>query len=180
VLFGKRPRRSARRPHKCASLFGKRSVALPLDPRKSPWKRGDLCTRGFQIAGFVVSSTPEFLEVRWKDCVERIPADQIDSVIRLAHADGPSPSGEKTNLETLLALEALEHIGALARNRNYKNAREKTESDNFIRRAYATNGCHWDKKNSTNLARLALEPENVGLGFKIQERLHKLFCKNAH
>jgi hypothetical protein len=130
--------------------------------------------------GLVVSSTPEFLEVRWKDCVERIPADQIDSVIRLAHADAPSASGEKTNLETLLALETLEHIETLARNIKFKNAREKTEADNFIRRAYATNGCCWDKKNSTNLARLALEPEKVGLGFKIQERLHKAFCKNSH
>jgi hypothetical protein len=159
---------------------GKRSVALPLDPRKSPWKRGDLCTRRFQIAGFVVSSTPEFLEVRWKDCVERIPADEIDSVIRLGHADGPSPSGEKTNLETLLALETLEHIGMLTRNRKFKNAREKTEAENFIRRAYAPDACYWDKKNAINLTRLALEPEKVGLGFKIRERLHKVFCKNAH
>jgi hypothetical protein len=132
------------------------------------------------MAGLVVSSTPQFLEVRWKDCVERIPADEVDSVIRLAHADGPSGSGEKTNLETLLTLEALEHIGTLAKNRKYKNAREKREADNFIRRAYATNGCYWDKKNSTNLVRLALEPEKVGLVFKIQERLHKVFCKSAH
>jgi hypothetical protein len=132
------------------------------------------------MAGLVVSSTPQFLEVRWKDCVERIPADQIDSVIRLGHADGPSPSGEKTNLETLLTLEALEHIGTSAKNRKFKNAHEKTEADGFIRRAYATNGCYWDKKNSISLARLALEPEKVGLVFKIHERLHRVFCKNAH
>jgi len=132
------------------------------------------------MAGLVASYTPEHLEVRWKDCVERIPADEIDSVIRLAHADGPSANGEQTNLETLLALEALEHIGTLTKNRKFKNAREKSEADNFIRRAYATSSCYWDKKNSTNLARLALEPEKVGLGFKIQERLHKVFCKNTH
>jgi hypothetical protein len=155
-------------------------MALPLDPRKSPWKRGDVCARGFQMAGLVVSCTPEFLEVRWKDCVERIPADEIDSVIRLAHADGPSASGERTNLETLVTLEALEHIGTLAKNRKFKNAREKTEADNFIRRAYAPDACYWDKKNAIYLTRLALEPEKVGLRFKIQERLHKVFCKNAH
>jgi hypothetical protein len=155
-------------------------MALPLDPRKSPWKRGDVCTRGFQMAALVASCTPEFLEVRWKDCIERIPADEIDSVIRLAHADGPSASGEQTNLDTLLAVEALENIENLAKNRKYKNAREKAEADSFIRRAFAPNGCYWDTKNSTNLTRLALEPEKVGLVFKIQERLHKVFCKNAH
>lgn len=155
-------------------------MALPLDPRKSPWKRGDLCTRGFRMSGFVVSCTPEHLEVRWPDCVERIPADEIDSLVRLAHADGSSPSGEKTNLETLLTLEALERIGTLARNRKFKNARQKAEADNFIRRAHAPDACYWDKENAINLTRLALEPEKVSLVFKIEERLHKVFCKNAH
>ena len=107
-------------------------------------------------------------------------ADEIESLVRLAHADGPSPSGEKTNLETLLTLEALERIGTLARNRKFKNARQKAEADNFIRRAYAPDACYWDKKNAINLTRLALEPEKVSLVFKIEERLHKVFCKNAH
>ncbi len=155
-------------------------MTLPLDPRKSPWKRGDVCTRGFRMAGLVARCTPEYLEVRWPDCVERIRADEIESLVRLAHADGPSASGERTNLETLVTLEALEHIGTLAKNKKFKNAREKSEADNFIRRAYAPNGCYWDKKNSTNLTQLALEPEKVGLVFKIQERLHRVFCKNAH
>jgi hypothetical protein len=126
-------------------------MTLPLDPRKSPWKRGDVCSRGFRMAGLVASCTPEYLEVRWKDCVERIPADEIDNVIRLAHADGPSAGDEQTNLGTFLALEALEHVGTQAKNRKLKNARERSEADNFIRRAYAPNGCYWDKKNSTNL-----------------------------
>ena len=155
-------------------------MTLPLDPRKSPWKRGDVCSRGFRMAGLVASCTPEYLEVRWKDCVERIPADEVDSVIRLAHADGLSGSDERTNLETLLALEALEHFGMSTKNRKFKNAQEKSEADNLIRRAYATTGCYWDKENSTNLTRLALEPEKVSLGFKIQERIHRVFCKNAH
>jgi hypothetical protein len=36
-----------------------------LDPRKSPWKRGDVCTKGFERNGFVLNHTPEYLEVRW-------------------------------------------------------------------------------------------------------------------
>ncbi len=99
------------------------------------------------MAGLVASCTPEYLEVRWKDCVERIPADEVDSVIRLAHADGLSGSDERTNLETLLALEALEHFGMSTKNRKFKNAQEKSEADNLIRRAYATTGCYWDKEN---------------------------------
>jgi hypothetical protein len=49
-----------------------------LDPRINSWKRGDFCTRGFQEAGFVVSYTVEYLEVRWngKRGTEKVPSDQ--------------------------------------------------------------------------------------------------------
>lgn len=32
-----------------------------LDPRKNPWKRGDICTRGFEKNGFVLTRTAEYL-----------------------------------------------------------------------------------------------------------------------
>jgi hypothetical protein len=54
----------------------------PLDPRESPWKRGDVCTLGFKKSGFVLNHTPEYLEVRWMSSdegVERIPAEEIDT-----------------------------------------------------------------------------------------------------
>jgi hypothetical protein len=60
----------------------------PLDPRKSLWKRGDVCTRGFETVGFVLSHTPEYLEVRWhgrdgNDTIEKVAACEVDDILPL-------------------------------------------------------------------------------------------------
>jgi hypothetical protein len=150
----------------------------PLDPRKSPWKRGDVCTRGSETAGFVLSYTSEYLEVRWNghDGIEKVPTHEIDDILRVAYADGVSPSGHGTNLESLEAIEALERIRNAATNRTFKTDRERSAADDLVRRSSATDGCAWDKKNSNRLLTLALHPETVGVIFKLHERLHRLLC----
>ena len=153
---------------------------LSLDPRKSPWKRGDLCTRGFKQTGFVLNHTPEYLEVRWMGnrTVEQIPAENIDDLLRVAHADSRGDDG-RTHLETLESLEALSRIqdGIAERMKRVKNESEKRELDYLTRRLFAANKCEWDETNTTVLWRLFLEPENVGRIFKIRDRIHRVFCK---
>lgn len=150
----------------------------PLNPRKSPWKRGDVCTRGSEKAGFILSYTPEYLEIRWngRDGIERVPASQVDEILRVAHAEGPSLAGQGTNLQTLETIEALERVRNAAANRTFKNEHEKREVDNLIERSFATDGCAWDKRNSNHLLTLALQPETVGIIFKLRERVHRLLC----
>jgi len=79
-----------------------------LDPHENPWKRGDVCTRGFEKVGFVLSYTSACLEIRWNrpDSIERVPADEVDDILRVAHADGLSPAGQRTNLESLESLDS--------------------------------------------------------------------------
>src|SRR5208337_2548202 len=98
----------------------------PLDPRKSPWHRGDVVTLGFKKNGFVLSHTPEYLEVRWMShdgvdavdaIVEKIPTEDVDSVLRVMHADSIAPDGDKTCLESLEAIEALERVQLAVANR---------------------------------------------------------------
>jgi hypothetical protein len=156
----------------------------PLDPRKSLWKRGDVCTRGFETVGFVLSYTPEYLEVRWhgrdgNDTIEKVAACEVDDILRVAHADQISPPGDRTNLENLEVIEALESVGSAAANRTFKNDRERIEADNLVRRSFATDGCGWDKKHANQLLALALKPETVGIIFKLRERLHRLFCSRT-
>jgi hypothetical protein len=153
----------------------------PLDPRKSPWKRGDVCTRGFETVGFVRSYTSEYLEILWNgrdgtDKIEEVPAGEVDDILRVAHADSVSPSGRGTNLESLEALEALEGLREAIANRTFRSDRERGGSDNLVRRSFATDGCDWDRKNSKQLLTLALRPETVGVVFKVRERVHRLFC----
>ncbi len=73
------------------------SEQKPLDPRKSPWKRGDVCSLGFEKHCFVMSYTLEYLEVRWMSdgSIERIPADTVDTVLRVAHGDSLGPDGRR-------------------------------------------------------------------------------------
>jgi hypothetical protein len=127
-----------------------------LDPRVNPWKRGDVCTSHFDRVGFVVNCTREYLEVWWTQSggVEKVPADQMDYLLRVGHADGPSPDGNRTNLESLQLLEALEAIRTALAERTFKNDDEKREADNLVRRALATDGCSWDKKNAAQLLAL--------------------------
>ena len=153
----------------------------PLDPRKSPWKRGDICTRGFKAVGFVLNHTTEYLEIRWNEGgTERIPADEIDDILRVAHADGIIPGEHRTNLELLEDLVALECVRSAVVNRSFKNAREKKRADSLAARSFATDGCEWDKKNANQLFTLAFQPETVGIIFKFRERLHRLLCRRNH
>jgi hypothetical protein len=62
----------------------------PLDPRKTPYTRGDFVTRGFKKAGLVTAHTPTYLEVRWNeagnegnDKIERVPTADIDTLVRV-------------------------------------------------------------------------------------------------
>jgi hypothetical protein len=150
----------------------------PLDPRKSPWKRGDVCTLGFEKVGFVLSYTPEYLEIRWEGgIIEKRLAPEIEDILRVAHADSFAPGDPpKTNLELLRTIEALERIGNAAANRTFKNDGEKNEAGNLLARSFATDGCDWDKRNSSQLLALAIQPETTGVIFKLRERFHRLFC----
>jgi hypothetical protein len=154
----------------------------PLDPRKTPYTRGDVVTLGFKKSGLVTEFTSTYLEVRWneegEDKIERIPTANIDNLLRIAHADALSVSGKKTNLENLQVLEALDHIRALTveRMKTIKSPREQMEVNGLIERAHATDGCEWDKQHYVKLMQLALEPQKVGLLFKIQERMHRMVC----
>lgn len=153
----------------------------PLDPRKSPWKRGDVCTSGFTKTGFVLSYTPEYLEVRWtaRGGVEKIPTEEIENLLRTAHADSPSTDGTKTNLELLEAVEALSRISEALKERmaTVKNDNEKKELDRLSRRIFATDKCDWDDKNHVKILRLLIDPKNAGVIFKFRDRLHRVFCK---
>lgn len=61
----------------------------PLDPRKSPWKRGDVCTLGFEKVGFVLSYTPEYLEIRWEGgIIEKRLAPEIEDILTKSGARG--------------------------------------------------------------------------------------------
>lgn len=151
-----------------------------LDPRKNPWKRGDLCTRGLKNRGFVLSHAPEYLEVRWMgdEGVERIPAENIDDLLRAAHADSLAPGG-RTYLETLESLEGLRFIseGIKERMKTVKTKAEEEELNRLVRRIATVDECAWDKQNYTNLIGMLIQPEEVGFVFKLRDRIHQPFCK---
>lgn len=151
-----------------------------LDPRKSPWKRGDICTLGFEKLCFVLDHTPEYLEVRWMndDGVERIPADRIDLLLRVAHADAIGPDGRRTNLEYLQASEALDALkhGIAERMKAIKSEKEKQELDRLTRRIFAEGKCKWDTRHVGELMVLLTAPGTLKVGFKIRERIHRIFC----
>ena len=147
-------------------------TAPSLDPRKTPYKRGDVVTLGFTKVGLVREFTPAYLEVRWNDAgnegndkIERIPMADIDNLVRVAHADALSPGGSRTNLQTLEDIESLERVRALAaeRMKTIKSPSEQAHVNSLIARANATDGCDWDKQHYVLLMKLALEPWNVGL-----------------
>jgi hypothetical protein len=154
----------------------------PLDPRKSPWKRGDVCTLGFEKNGFVVDCSSQHFEVRWipGGIVEQIPAGDIDNLLRVAHADSLSPDGRRTNLQFLEAVESLSHVQkALAERINtVKDENEKKELDRLARRIFAEDGCEWDKKHRAQLLTVLVEPKGLGVIFRFRERLHRLFCSS--
>jgi hypothetical protein len=156
-------------------------TSLPLDPRKSPWKRGDVCTSGFKTNGFVTNATPECLEVLWmpEHTVEQVPAGQMDDLLRVAHADSLSAGNTQTNLEVLAVIESLDRIQVAITDRaaGCKSEREKEELNVLIRRSFAKDGCAWDRAHAADLFALAVEPHNVGIVFRLQDRAHRLFRK---
>ena len=150
-----------------------------LDPRKSPWKRGDVCTRGFKKQCFVLNPSLEYFEVRWDDdSIERIPSDAIDNLLRVAHADSLGPDGRRTNLENLQALEALDFVehGLSERKNSLKSEKERQVLDRMIRRMFTEGKCRWDTLHASELMTLVVAPGKVGIAFRIRERIHRIFC----
>src|ERR1039457_161639 len=146
-----------------------------LDPSKSPWKRGDVCTRAFEKPGFVLNHTSEYLEVRWSDdSIERIPSDAMDSLLRVGHADSFGPDGRRTNLESLQSLEALDFLqhGMTERIKTLRSEKEKKELDRLVRRLFSEGQCKWDAQHVAQLTILLTAPQNVGIVLRIQERIH--------
>jgi len=151
-----------------------------LDPRKSPWRRGDVCTRGFEKNGFVLNPAPEYFEVRWMNdaSIERIPSDAIDDLLRVAHADSLGPDGRRTNMEYLQAFEGLEFLkhGLSERVNALKSEKERQVLDRIVRRVFAEGECRWDALHAAELTKLLAAPGSVGLAFRIRERIHRIFC----
>jgi hypothetical protein len=151
-----------------------------LDPRKSPWRRGDVCTRAFEKSGFVIDHTSEYLEVRWikEETIERIPTLEVDNLFRVAHADSLTPDGQRTNLESLEAIETLDALqNAIAgRMKTLTTDREKEQADHLVRRIFSRGQCEWDARHATQLTLLLTGPQNVGVVFRIRERIHRIFC----
>ncbi|MGO9589845.1 MAG: hypothetical protein ACLP3K_07345 [Candidatus Acidiferrales bacterium] len=155
----------------------------PLDPRKFPWHRGDVVTRGFEKNGFVLDATPEYLEVMWQGPghnTERLTLLEADNLVRVGHASSLSAGDEaKTNLEVLETLLALDRMKEAMQRRmsTIKTKEEETTVNSLIQRSFDKEGCAWDLAHRAQLFRLAVEPSNVGWMFKIQERLHRRSCK---
>jgi hypothetical protein len=150
-----------------------------LDPLKSPWKRGDVCTRGFEKPAFVLNPAPECFEVRWNDdSVERIPSGAIDNLVRVAHEDGLGPDGQRTNLGYLQSLEALDLLqhGLAERSKTIKSEKERRSLDHLVRRIFSDGKCKWDAAHTTELTMLLTSPGSVGIIFRIRERIHRIFC----
>ena len=150
-----------------------------LDPHKSPWKRGDVCTKAFEKSGFVLNHTSEYLEVRWSDeSIERIPALDVDNLTRVAHADSLAPNGQRTNLESLQAIETLDFLQhAIAeRVKTLTTDREKEQLDHLVRRIFSGEQCEWDARHATQLTLMLTGQQNVGVVFRIRERIHRVFC----
>jgi hypothetical protein len=157
----------------------------PLDPRKTPYTRGDVVTRGFKQFGMVREYTPAYLEVRWNKegnegnaKIERVPTERIDDLLRVAQADAFFSADGQTNLQTLNGIEALERIQEGLRNRmkSITSPAEQAEVDGLVKRAWGDK-CAWDRKNQANLLLLIIDPDNVGMLFKVRERIHRAFCK---
>lgn len=153
-----------------------------LDPRKTPWKRGDVCTLGFEKHCFVLNHTSAHLEVRWMDGggVERLTGIDIENLLRVRHADDPDPTGEKTNLQALEVYESLCRVGEAVQNRieNIKDESEREELDRLTRRLFAVDKCTWDKKHQGEIYLLIVNPTKVGLFFRVCDRVHRTICKH--
>jgi hypothetical protein len=152
-----------------------------LDARKYAWHYGDVVTLGFKKSGFIIDSTPTYLEVAWMpDCVtERLGPAETENLLRVGHATSLSPTGDKTNvevLETMLALRKIE-IAIKERVASCKTRVQAESINQQIQRCFNEEGCDWDKAHGEKLLQLAIEPSEVGILFKLQERMHRILCK---
>jgi hypothetical protein len=158
-----------------------KSSQPPLDARKYGWHYGDVVTLGFQKSGFVINSTPAYLEVAWMpDCVtERLGLAEAESLLRVAHAASLSPTSDKTNVEVLETMLALRKIEIAIRERvaSCKTLVEAECINQQIQRCFNEEGCDWDKAHGDQLLQLAIEPSKVGILFKLQERMHRIVCR---
>ena len=110
--------------------------------------------------------------------VERIPTDAIDSLLRVAHADGLGPDGRRTNLEYLQVQEGLGFLkhGLAERTKAIRSETERQELDRLARRIFSQGKCKWDSQYREKLMMLIAAPRSVGILFKIRERIHRIFC----
>jgi len=146
------------------------TISPSLDPQKSPWKRGDVCTLGFKKNCFVLDHTPEYLEVLWlnDDGVERIPTDAIDSLLRVAHADSLGPDGRRTNSEYLQVREGLNFLeqGLAERTKATKSEKERRELDRVVRRIFPKESANGMLDTGVNLRGYLPLLEALGLHSK--------------
>ena len=127
----------------------------------------------------MLAHTAEYLEVRWSDeSKERIRTPDLESLLRIAHADSLGPDGRRTNLEILQSLEALDFVqrGIEERAKTIKSDRERNELDRLVRRIFAEGQCKWDARHSDELMGLLVAPLSVGFAFRVRERIHRMFC----
>lgn len=150
----------------------------PLDPRKNPWKRGDVFTLDSKNkSGFVLAHTPEYMEVLWmpESIVERLTGATAESVLRVAHADSLTARGDGTNLaalETVVALNNIENA-VHERMKSINSEAEEKEVNELIKRSFQPQ-CAFDRKYSTMLITLALKPDEVSWCWKLRELLHRV------
>jgi len=157
------------------------SLRPSLDPRKTPWKRGDVCTLGFKRHCFVLNHTSSYLEVRWMGGggVERLTGLDIENLLRVGHADDLDPTGKRTNLESCEAIEALSGVEEAVQRRveTIKDESERQELDRLVRRIFATDRCRWDEKHQGQLYLQLVSPRSASLIFRICDYIHVRFCK---
>jgi hypothetical protein len=79
-------------------------------------------------------------------------------------------------LETLEALSRVQE-GIKERMKTVKNEAEKKELDRLTCRLFAADKCKWDMEHQAKLWQLFMEPERVGLVFKLRDRVHRVVCK---
>jgi hypothetical protein len=110
--------------------------------------------------------------------IERIPAEEIDNLLRVAHADSLGPDGQRTNLQYLEVFETLDFLerGVNDRMKAIKSDKERRALDRLVRRLFAEGKCKWDARHAGQLMALLAAPQNVGFVFRIRERIHRIFC----
>lgn len=102
----------------------------------------------------------------------------MDNLTRVAHADSLAPNGRRTNLESLQAIETLDLLQhAIAeRVKTLTTDGEKEQLDHLVRRVFSGEQCEWDARHATQLTLMLTGQQNVGVVFRIRERIHRVFC----